>query len=94
MVVQWTNGKAILASGSPFEPVEVDGVEYKTSQCNNVYIFPGLGQGAVLSECKSVSDEMVLAASIALASSVTDEERDRGQVRKPAERLQRPVRLQ
>ena len=57
-VIKWTEGKAILATGSPFLPVEVNGKKFEVAQCNNVYIFPGLGLGVIASGSKEVSDLM------------------------------------
>ncbi|KAI5986214.1 hypothetical protein EDD15DRAFT_1603834 [Pisolithus albus] len=73
--IEWTNGKVIFASGSPYFSVSYKGVTYEPGQGNNMYIFPGLGLGAILSKARHVSDAMVEQASIALASSLTDEEK-------------------
>ena len=73
-LLQWTNGKALVATGSPFEPVSYGGQTFKIGQGNNVFIFPGLGLGALLSGSSVVTDNMVSAASLAAAESVTDEE--------------------
>lgn len=57
---EWTDGNLIFASGSPFEPVQMsDGRSYTVSQCNNMYIFPGLGLGASLCGAKRVTDRML-----------------------------------
>lgn len=57
---KWTNGNLIFASGSPFDPVEMeDGNTFSSSQCNNMYIFPGLGLGATLCGAKTVTDRML-----------------------------------
>jgi malate dehydrogenase (oxaloacetate-decarboxylating) len=56
-----------VATGSPFEPVAMDGVTHPIGQGNNAFIFPGLGFGAILSDAKSITDNMVMAASEALA---------------------------
>ncbi|KAL4073155.1 hypothetical protein V8B97DRAFT_2033450 [Scleroderma yunnanense] len=73
--IEWTDGKVIFASGSPYFPVTHKGVTYEPGQGNNMYIFPGLGLGAILSKSRHVSDAMVEQASIALASSLTEEEK-------------------
>ncbi|CAH2073017.1 unnamed protein product [Thlaspi arvense] len=69
----WTNGRAIFGSGSPFDPVEYDGKTYLPGQANNCYIFPGLGLGLIMSGAIRVRDDMLLAASEALAAQVTEE---------------------
>ncbi|KAG6336755.1 hypothetical protein ID866_2324 [Astraeus odoratus] len=73
--IEWTNGKVIFASGSPYLAVTYKEVTHEPGQGNNMYIFPGLGLGAILSRARHVSDAMVEQASIALASSLTKEEK-------------------
>lgn len=77
---EWSEGKAIYASGSPFDPVEFNGKLLVPGQGNNVYIFPGIGLGVLGCRCKTVTDEMFLAAARALADMVTDEELASGRV--------------
>merc|ERR1712147_473339 len=78
--IAWTAGAAVFASGSPFPPVEYGGKTYQTSQCNNMFVFPGVGLGATVAECTVVSDNMLHAAAEACANSVSDDEMARGQV--------------
>ena len=68
-VLAWTQGRAIIATGSPFGSVEYDGQQYVIPQCNNSYIFPGIGLGAIAIKAKRITDEMLMAASETLASS-------------------------
>ena len=70
-----TNGSVVFASGSPYKAVEFEGKVYEPGQGNNMYIFPGIGMGAILSKARHVTDSMVEQASIALAGSLTDEEK-------------------
>ncbi|KAF8550826.1 hypothetical protein OG21DRAFT_1419111 [Imleria badia] len=78
--VAWTNGNVIYASGSPYEPVIHDGTRYEAGQGNNMYIFPGIGLGAILSKTRHVSDSMIEQAAVALASSLNAEEQAAGLV--------------
>lgn len=66
-IIRWTQGSAIVATGSPFFPVSYEGQIYEISQCNNSYIFPGLGLGVLSSGARIITDEMIMAASEALA---------------------------
>ena len=67
-VIAWTEGAALMATGSPFAPVHYQDRTYPIPQCNNAYIFPGLGLGILASRARRVTDGMLLAASQALAS--------------------------
>ena len=65
---EWTKGKALISTGSPFPPVTYDGKEYEVAECNNSTCFPGIGLGAVLSRSRLLSDKMLVAAVKALAA--------------------------
>ena len=66
-VIRWTDGAALVASGSPFAPVLHNGETYPIAQCNNSYIFPGIGLGVLASGARRVTDAMLMTASRALA---------------------------
>ncbi|OKY25914.1 MULTISPECIES: NAD-dependent malic enzyme [Thalassotalea] len=68
-VINWTEGKAIVATGSPFEPVEHKGDIFPVAQCNNSYIFPGLGLAVVAANINRITDEMLMVASKTLAKA-------------------------
>ncbi|MBU3002286.1 NAD-dependent malic enzyme [Paraglaciecola arctica] len=68
-VIEWTEGKVIIATGSPFKPVEYQGKTYPIAQCNNSYIFPGIGLGVIAAKASLISDEMLMATSLALAEA-------------------------
>jgi len=73
-VFKWTGGKALIATGSPFPPVHWDGRDHVIGQCNNVFIFPGVGMGALLVNAESISSSMIRAAAHALAENVSEDE--------------------
>ncbi|XP_008794110.1 NADP-dependent malic enzyme-like isoform X3 [Phoenix dactylifera] len=79
----WSKGRAIFASGSPFDPVEYEGKTFVPGQANNAYIFPGFGLGLVISGAIRVHDDLLLAASEALAQQVTQENFDKGLIYPP-----------
>jgi malate dehydrogenase (oxaloacetate-decarboxylating) len=66
-LIAWTEGRALIATGSPFEPVSYRGVRYQVAQANNALIFPGLGLGVTVARARRVSDGMLAAAAQALA---------------------------
>ncbi|GLJ30718.1 hypothetical protein SUGI_0608850 [Cryptomeria japonica] len=79
----WTQGRAIFASGSPFDPVTLNGKTFTPGQSNNAYIFPGFGLGVVMSGSIRVHDQMMLAAAEALANQVTEEHLGKGLIYPP-----------
>ena len=66
-VLNWSAGRALVATGSPFDPVTIDGREIHIAQSNNSYIFPGVGLGVVAGKARRVTDSMMMAAAIALS---------------------------
>ncbi len=77
-LINWTDGKVLVATGSPFDPVEHNGKTHLIGQGNNVFIFPGLGIGALICNARKVTDGMIGAASQALAEAVLPEELEQG----------------
>lgn len=65
-LLEWTDGKAVIATGSPFDAVDYQGVTHTIAQCNNSYIFPAMGLGILASRARRVTDSMFMAAAIAL----------------------------
>jgi len=90
---QWTEGRAIYASGSPFEPVTFNGRTYRPGQGNNAYIFPGVGLGALACSSSRITDEMFAAAASTLSQLVEEEDLAQGLIYPPLTKI-RPVSLQ
>ena len=80
---RWTEGRAVFASGSPFDPVTLGGKTFVPGQGNNAYIFPAVGLGVIVSEAKRVIDEMFSAAARALADQVSDDDLEQGLIYPP-----------
>jgi malate dehydrogenase (oxaloacetate-decarboxylating) len=68
-IIEWTEGEVIIATGSPFKPIEYKGKTYPVAQCNNSYIFPGIGLGVLAVKARRISDEMLRVASETLAAA-------------------------
>ena len=79
----WSGGRAVFASGSPFDPVKFGNQTFVPGQGNNAYIFPGVGLGIIVSQSHVVTDEMFLAAAFSLAGQVKDSDLERGRVYPP-----------
>ena len=67
-LLRWTDGRALVGTGSPYAPVELNGKKYRIAQINNSYIFPGLALGILVSKASRVTDNMIMAAAKTLAS--------------------------
>ena len=83
----WSDGRAIFASGSPFDSVKYNNQTFIPGQGNNAYIFPGVGLGAIVSQARVITDEMFLAAAHSLANQVTESDLERGRVYPPLSRI-------
>jgi len=83
----WSDGRAVFASGSPFDPVKYNNQTFVPGQGNNAYIFPGVGLGAIVSQARVITDEMFLAAAHSLANLVTESDLERGRVYPPLSRI-------
>jgi malate dehydrogenase (oxaloacetate-decarboxylating) len=67
-VIRWTDGRALVATGSPFRPVSYDGRTYTIAQSNNALVFPGLGLGVAVVRARRITDPMIAAAAYAVAA--------------------------
>jgi malate dehydrogenase (oxaloacetate-decarboxylating) len=69
-VIAWTDGRALIGTGTPWDPVPYKGVDYAIGQANNALVYPGIGLGTVVSKAGHVTDGMLLAAAEAIAGLV------------------------
>ena len=84
---RWSEGRAIFACGSPFDPVTVGDQRFVPRQGNNSYIFPGLGLGAIATRATRVTDEMFMAAARTLAAQVTPDDLNQGSLYPPLKQV-------
>jgi malate dehydrogenase (oxaloacetate-decarboxylating)(NADP+) len=83
----WSKGRAVFACGSPFAPVNIEGTTLVPRQCNNSYIFPGVGLGVVATKARRVTDDMFLAAAGTLAGMVTEADLAQGSIYPPLKNM-------
>jgi malate dehydrogenase (oxaloacetate-decarboxylating) len=91
-IVNWTGGRALIATGSPFDPVPYGGRTIKVGQSNNVFVFPGVGLGVLVAEAKEVTEAMFTAAAVRLASETRDEDLHAGMLFPPPSDIRRVSR--
>ena len=87
-LIHWTDGKAIVATGSPFADVEYEGQRYSVGQGNNAFVFPGIGFAAILGRCTRLSDAMIIESAFALAEYTDRHYRALGRIFPPINDLQ------
>lgn len=87
-IMHWTKGQALVATGSPFQPIVYKEKTYRIAQCNNSYIFPGIGLGVLASKAKRITDEMLMESSRTLAKYSPLAINGRGALLPPLEDIQ------
>jgi malate dehydrogenase (oxaloacetate-decarboxylating) len=75
-IFAWTEGKALVATGSPFDPVDINGKLRRVGQANNVFVFPGIGLGTIVSGASAITDTMISAAATSLAACLSQTDVD------------------
>jgi len=88
-LMNWTEGRALVATGSPFEPVTYGGRTIKIGQGNNAFVFPGMGLGVLISEAREVTEGMFAAAAHRLAEEVREEDLQAGSLFPPPSEIRR-----
>jgi malate dehydrogenase (oxaloacetate-decarboxylating) len=91
-VLAWSDGRAIVATGSPFAPVEIDGAARRIAQANNAYVFPGIGLGAIVSEARTLPESAFLVAARRLADLAPGDTLVTGQLFPPIAELRSVAR--
>jgi malate dehydrogenase (oxaloacetate-decarboxylating) len=91
-IMEWTGGRALVATGSPFDPVVYDGKAHLVGQANNAFIFPGVGLGAIVAEAREITDGMFLAAARAAAAEVSRDRLNQGSLYPSQSELRRVSR--
>jgi len=91
-ILEWSGGRAIVATGSPSRDVEIGGTRRTIGQANNVFIFPGVGLGAIVTEARSLSDDAFLVAARTLAGMVTADRLAMGAIYPPVSELRDAAR--
>lgn len=92
-ILRWTSGNAIVATGSPFAPVDIAAQRFEIAQCNNSYIFPGIGLGVIAARATRVTENMMMAASRALANQSPMVQQGRGALLPPLSTIRNVSRV-
>ncbi len=88
-LINWTGGRALIATGSPFDPVPYGGRSIRIGQGNNAFVFPGVGLGVLVSEAREVTESMFAAAALRLAAEVHEEDFASGMLFPPQSHMRR-----